>query len=187
MQIFRPYVDHKRSAAFLDDLRLGKQRVEARQVIMAILRKAGVVQDGKRGWLSHPIVLTYYNSGRPYLADLVVYFYAVVEEWKRRGRRNNIDLADLIPLIKRVEGAPGTPITHVHEVEYRRVLLLKDPCHYYRKLSEEEVREIVETEPVPINGVNTWIFQVMYKYKEFVSKLRRGVVECTPVFPRRVA
>lgn len=39
MQVFRPYIDHGRSAGFLDDLRLGKQRVEAKQVILAILRR----------------------------------------------------------------------------------------------------------------------------------------------------
>ena len=49
MQVFRPYIDHRRSAWFLDDLRLGKQRVEAKQVLLAILRRLGIVNDGRRG------------------------------------------------------------------------------------------------------------------------------------------
>ncbi|MGC8974405.1 MAG: pyrimidine dimer DNA glycosylase/endonuclease V, partial [Thermoproteus sp.] len=39
MQIFRPYVDWSKSARVLDNKRLGKQRVEAKQVIMALLRR----------------------------------------------------------------------------------------------------------------------------------------------------
>jgi len=42
VQVFRPYVDQVRSAAFLDDRRLGKQRVELKQVLLAILRRRGV-------------------------------------------------------------------------------------------------------------------------------------------------
>ncbi|MFP3296597.1 MAG: pyrimidine dimer DNA glycosylase/endonuclease V, partial [Vulcanisaeta sp.] len=52
MQVFRPYIDYRRSAWFLDDLRLGKQRVEAKQVLLAILRRLGIVNDGRRGWIN---------------------------------------------------------------------------------------------------------------------------------------
>jgi len=67
MQVFRPYIDWHMSARVLDDRRLGKQRVEAKQVIMTILRKMSLIKDGRLGWLSHPIVLKYYNGGRPIL------------------------------------------------------------------------------------------------------------------------
>ncbi|AAL64271.1 pyrimidine dimer DNA glycosylase/endonuclease V [Pyrobaculum aerophilum] len=183
MQIFRPYLDHRKSAAFLDDLRLGKQRVEAKLVIKVILRKMGVLRDGKRGWLNHPIVQMYFNGGRPYLADLVAYFHAVVDEWKRRGFKNSVDLSDLISLLSKVEGEAGSPVTHIHEVEYRRALLLKDPCHYLYKLGEEELREILETDPVPINGVNTWLFKRLDSYWELVKRLKRGEVVCKSLFP----
>lgn len=49
MQIFRPYRDWARSAKVLDDRRLGKQRVETKQVLLAILRKLGVLADGAGG------------------------------------------------------------------------------------------------------------------------------------------
>jgi len=170
VQIFRPYRDWARSAKVLDDRRLGKQRVETKQVLLAILRKLGV--------------LMYFNGGRPYVGDLVGYFYAIVEEWKARGHKNNISLADVVPLLAKVKGAPGTPITHVHEVEYRRVLILKEPCHYLRVFSPEEVAEVLETEPAPIPGVNTWILQVYGQYRRFVDKLKRGEVDCASIFPR---
>ena len=65
-------MDHRRSAEFLDDRRLGRQRVEAKQVLLAILRRRGVLRDGRRGWLNHPVVLMY-DAG-PYIEDLVEYF-----------------------------------------------------------------------------------------------------------------
>jgi len=107
VQVFRPYADHGRSAAFLDDRRLGKQRVELKQVLLAILRRRGVLRDGRRGWLNHPIVLMY-DAG-PYVDDLVRYFYAAVDEWTRRGYRSNISLDDVEPLLKEVEGPPAPP------------------------------------------------------------------------------
>jgi len=183
MQIFRPYVDHRRSASFLDDKRLGKQRVEAKQVILAVLRRRGVLRDGRRGWLNHPVVLMY-DAG-PYLEDLVNYFYAVVEEWIRRGFKNFISLDDVEHLLKHVDTAPGTPVTEDLAREYRRILLLKDPCHYYPKLSRGELEELLAKLPRPYRGVNLWIFDVWESYQAFMKRLRDGEVDCAGIFPKR--
>lgn len=172
MQVFRPYMDWWMSARVLDDRRLGKQRVEVKQVMMAILRRMGLIRNGRRGWLNHPIVLMYYSDGRPYLRDLIGYFNACVEEWRRRGMRSSISLSDIEHLILGVVSAEGHPLTHVHEVEYRRVLILKDPGHYLRAFRKEEVLEVFETEPVLISGVNSWIFRNRRLYE---SVLRRAV------------
>ena len=185
MQVFRPYIDHEKSARFLDDLRLGKQRVETKQVILAILRKLGILGDGKTGWLNHPIVLMYFNNGRPYLDDLIKYFYAVVDEWGRRGFVNNISLSNVEPLIKYVDYEYGTPVSEVMAREYRRVLLLKDPCYYVNKLSKNELLELVNTEPVYFKGINTWIRDVYDEYRKFMDSLRSGQVPCRSIFPRR--
>jgi hypothetical protein len=183
VQVFRPYVDQGRSAAFLDDRRLGKQRVELKQVLLAILRRRGVLRDGRRGWLNHPIVLMY-DAG-PYVEDLVRYFYAAVDEWTRRGYRSNISLDDVEPLLKEVEGAPGTPVTEDMAREYRRLLLLKEPCHYYKKLSAAELEELLNTPPRPYPGVNLWLFDVWKTYLRFMERLARGEVDCAGIFPRR--
>lgn len=171
MQIFRPYVDWSRSAAVLDDLRLGKQRVEAKQILNVFLRKAGLLRDGLRGWLNHPIVLLYYNGGRPYVDDVIGMFNACVREWVRRGKQSSINLDDVKHLLDQLEKTPGTPITHLHEIEYRRILLLKKPSHYIKAFTEEEVREVLETEPIRINGINSWIFDDMPRYRRMVKKL----------------
>ncbi|MCS7094410.1 MAG: pyrimidine dimer DNA glycosylase [Thaumarchaeota archaeon] len=169
MQIFRPYVDWRRSADVLDDRRLGKQRVECMQVLNVILRKLGWINDGRKGWLNHPIGLLYYNSGKPYVRDIVGFFNACVQEWVNRGFRNSIDLSDISHLLARVEGTEGTPITRIHELEYRRVLLVKDPAHYVRAFPREEVIEVLETEPVFMSGINGWIFKDMARYRRAVK------------------
>lgn len=185
MQVFRPYIDHGKSAGFLDDLRLGKQRVETKQVILAILRKLNVLKDGKTGWLNHPVVVMYFNNGRPYLDDLIRYFYSVIDEWERRGFVNNISIGDIEPLLNNVEHEDGTPVTEVIAREYRRVLLLKDPCYYINKLSTDELLELLNTEPVYFRGINTWIRDVYDTYIEFMNTLRNGRIPCESIFPRR--
>ncbi len=187
MQVFRPYINHEKSAKFLDNLRLGKQRVETKQVILAILRKLNVLKDDKTGWLNHPIVLMYFNNGRPYLDDLIRYFYSVIDEWERRGFVNKISLDDVEPLISDVDYDAGTPpVTEVMAREYRRVLLLKDPpCYYINKLSTDELLELLNTEPVYFKGINAWIKDVYNSYVEFMSMVRRGQVPCRSIFPRR--
>ncbi|MCX8187189.1 MAG: pyrimidine dimer DNA glycosylase [Nitrososphaeria archaeon] len=175
MQIFRPYIDWRLSAAALDDKRLGKQRVECKQVLKAILRRLNLINDGKRGWLNHPIVLMYYNDGRAYIQDLVSFFQACVDEWKRREFTSTISLDDIKELLEKVESLDGTPITHVHEVEYRRILLIKNPEHYLKVFTKEELWEVVETEPVPINGINLWIWNDLEKYRKFIEQIRKTI------------
>ncbi|MEN3047718.1 MAG: pyrimidine dimer DNA glycosylase/endonuclease V [Candidatus Caldarchaeales archaeon] len=172
MQVFRPYVDWRRSAEVLDDRRLGKQRVECKQVLNAILRKLGLIEDGRRGWLNHPIVLLYFNDGKPYVSDLVGFFRACVEEWRRRGYSSSIGLDDIAPLLARIETTEGTPVTRVHEIEYRRILLMKDPEHYVRAFPREEVIEVLETGPVFVSGINGWLFEDLKRYRRLAARLR---------------
>lgn len=187
MQVFRPYIDPVASAKVLDNLRLGKQRVEAKQVMLAILRKLGLLNDNKRGWLNHPIVLLYFNDGKPYINDLVNYFNAVVKEWVSRGFENNVALSDIANLLSKVDGSEGTPVNEVMAREYRRVLLLKDPCHYIRVFSPEEIDELITTEPTYFKGINTWIKDVYDKYLEFMRLLSLGITckELPIIFPKR--
>jgi hypothetical protein len=74
MQTFLPYPDFAASAAVLDDKRLGKQRVEALQVLRALTRPT-------YGWKRHPAVRMW--AGYP--AGVAAYGLAVCDEWVRRG------------------------------------------------------------------------------------------------------
>jgi hypothetical protein len=74
MQTFLPYPSFARSAAVLDPRRLGKQRVEALQILRALTRP-------DYGWQHHPAVLMW----RGHEEALVAYGAAVCQEWCRRG------------------------------------------------------------------------------------------------------
>jgi hypothetical protein len=74
VQTFLPYASFGRSARVLDTQRLGKQRVEALQILRALIRPT-------YGWKHHPAVLMW--SG--YEEALVSYSVAVCGEWRNRG------------------------------------------------------------------------------------------------------
>jgi hypothetical protein len=74
MQTFLPYPDFADSAAALDPKRLGKQRVEALQVVRALTVPG-------YGWQNHPAVLMW----RGHLEALGRYGLVVVEAWLGRG------------------------------------------------------------------------------------------------------
>jgi len=78
MQTFLPYPDFEKSIHVLDYRRLGKQRVEAYQIIRAI--KCG------GGYQNHPAV----KMWRGHINALKLYHNLCIDEWIRRGYRNNM-------------------------------------------------------------------------------------------------
>jgi len=82
---FLPYADFGRSAACLDRQRLGKQRVEAMQILSTIRN------PNAKGWRNHPVV----NMWRGYENALMLYFNSVVNEWVKRGYKNNMPLCEV--------------------------------------------------------------------------------------------
>lgn len=117
MQTFLPYPDFRESAACLDNRRLGKQRVEALQILNILAGKSA-------GWKNHPAVLMW----RGHEKAIRQYLRAVILEWKRRGFKNSIRIprkmallpADLPPWIGRRK----------FHASHRSNLLRKDPYHY---------------------------------------------------------
>ena len=84
MQTFLPYSDFERSAKTLDYKRLGKQRVEAYQILQAL-------SDPNYGWQNHPAV----KMWRGYEEALVAYYAAICREWISRGYKHTMPV--LIP------------------------------------------------------------------------------------------
>ena len=87
MQTFLPLPSPAESAAILDDRRLGKQRVEAKQILIAI----GVDVGEHRGnpssqWRHHPAV----RMWRGFERSLSHYAIAVCQEWRRRGFNDSL-------------------------------------------------------------------------------------------------
>ena len=81
MQTFLPYPDFRLSARCLDNKRLGKQRVEAWQILRTLLGE-------NEGWKNHPAVRMWYRK----TTALKIYSDAIVREWINRGFKNNMKL-----------------------------------------------------------------------------------------------
>ena len=80
MQTFLPYASYSESAKVLDRQRLGKQRVEAKQIYMAL-------SDPNYGWQNHPAVLMWKGA----LNGLALYGHVMCDEWKSRGYKDTLD------------------------------------------------------------------------------------------------
>lgn len=81
MQTFLPYASFIESARVLDYRRLGKQRVEAMQILNAL-------QGTQKGWVNHPAVTMW----RGYEDALRLYHDVMIGEWIERGYNNNMPL-----------------------------------------------------------------------------------------------
>lgn len=79
MQTFLPFPDFKLSASVLDNKRLGKQRVEAWQILRAL---AGLT----KGWRNHPATLMWKGHEQA----LAVYGVFICNEWTSRGFRDSM-------------------------------------------------------------------------------------------------
>lgn len=113
MQTFLPYPDFQQSAKCLDYRRLGKQRVEAKQILNVL--------DGKTdAWKNHPAV----KMWQGYRPALAYYHNIIINEWISRGYKNNMPTED----INIIQFPPwlGGPIHASH----RSNLLRKDPVYY---------------------------------------------------------
>ncbi len=115
MQTFLPYPEFDKSAAVLDRRRLGKQRVEAYQIIRAITFGGG--------WANHPIVKMWLG----FEDALKLYSNTMVEEWIRRGYRNSLEIYDLTDC--EIVSPWWLGIDDFHS-SHRAALLAKDYSYY---------------------------------------------------------
>jgi hypothetical protein len=126
MQTFLPVASFEESARILDYRRLGKQRVEAAQLIKAITVGSG--------WSNHPAS----KQWRGHLLLLCEYGVVMCHEWKRRGYEDNLldvfrDASVDAPVVE----DPKWLGLEVYHASHRSNLLRKDPL-YYRKFGWSE-------------------------------------------------
>jgi len=119
MQTFITSHIHAVTAMSLDMKRLGKQRVEAKQIMLAI-------ENPDYGWQNHPAV----NMWRGWHNALAVYGFLICKEWRNRGYKDT-----LLPFFEdriRHDGEPYTPgwITAKLIRSHRSNLIRKMPEHY---------------------------------------------------------
>jgi hypothetical protein len=121
MQTFLPYSDFYKSAQCLDYRRLGKQRVECKQILNALNRKSG-------GWVNHPAVLMW----KGYEDALRMYMWECIEEWKRRGYKNTMKIDAPISCI------PPSWLGDERLHSSHRSNLLRKDFEYYKQFNWDE-------------------------------------------------
>ena len=137
MQTFLPYFDYELSAQALDNQRLGKQRVEALQILRArdAIRRAPTWEVLRRiAWRNHPAV----RMWKDHEGSLLFYTAVVCRVWRNRGFRGSVEGQLLSYLDFPIESfAPpewlGDP--RFHE-SHQSNLIRKDPEFYGPKFPD---------------------------------------------------
>lgn len=141
MQTFLPYENFRKSAECLDTKRLGKQRVEALQILRALF-------NPNYGWQNHPAV----NMWRGYGYVLTIYGLVICTVWIKRGYKDtcyrkilNEYCGEDVEFIDSYINLAGKFYDHQNNVtmimpswfnnkeifsQYRSLLLWKDREHY---------------------------------------------------------
>lgn len=123
MQTFLPYESFILSARTLDRQRLGKQRVEALQMLKALSGET-------RGWVNHPATRMWRNCEW----SLLLYGEAVCAVWSSRGYRDSC--AAKMRHLSRVHGAdwgdeyPSWLGDDEFHLSHRSNLVRKAPAFY---------------------------------------------------------
>lgn len=125
MQTFLPYASFADSAGSLDYRRLGKQRVECKQILLAMGRDTG-------GWRNHPCTVMW----RGYQPALCKYAIVICEEWIKRGYKDTL-LPFFIGMLDTYE-EDGYPVNDIppwlgyepFHASHRGNLIRKDHNHY---------------------------------------------------------
>jgi hypothetical protein len=122
MQTFLPYADFRASAAVLDRARLGKQRLETKQILSAL-------RGQKSGWSNHPATKMWIGHD----GALVEYGLTICLEWINRGY-NDAMRFEFLDIYKEVDpktrAKPAWFGDHAFHASHRSNLLRKDPDHY---------------------------------------------------------
>ena len=120
MQTFLPYESFRDSAKILDYRRLGKQRVEAYQILRALTGES-------TGWVNHPAT----RMWRGYEYHLCIYGAMICTEWKMRGYNDSLQSKFLDASLQFDTAIRpdwlGMPELHK---SHQSNLYRKDPVHY---------------------------------------------------------
>lgn len=130
MQTFLPETGFAVTAKILDYKRLGKQRVEAYQIINILTG-----QTKSKAWINHPAV----KMWRGHVTFLQLYYNNILSEWARRGFKNNMK-PFWITLSKDTTPPPWLGMEKFHS-SHRAALLFKD-FNWYSKYGWKETPEI---------------------------------------------
>ena len=128
MQTFLPYPDFQKSLEVLDYRRLGKQRVEAKQILNVLLDRTTT-----KGWRNHPITKMWVG----YEPALQLYHNMCIEEWIRQGYNNNMPLENITDKIVYPHWFGNDKFHSSH-----RANLLRKDYQYYSQFGWSEKSEL---------------------------------------------
>ena len=154
MQTFLPYESFTLSAKVLDYRRLGKQRVECKQLLQALLSGPYQVKVGdnwlpirnpdeaeggkvrKTPWRNHPAA----KMWQGYEDALVEYAIEICKEWIRRGYNDSLlpFFQDYQNVDGKFGGVPEIIGNEAFHASHRSNLLRKDFAHYSQFGWEED-------------------------------------------------
>lgn len=133
MQTFLPYPNFTQSAQCLDNKRLGKQRVEAWQIYLAL-------QPGSTSnWRKHPIV----GMWRGREVALLMYGVEMCDEWMRRGFNDSLREKFMAEMPRHMKGyqLPEWIGDERFHASHRSNLLRKD-WEWYSKFGWREKKNL---------------------------------------------
>ena len=125
MQTFLTFPDLQKSIESLDNKRLGKQRVEAMQLINILEGK-----QASAGWKNHPACKMWIG----YTNALKHYCNICIDEWIKRGFKNTMKKYDIIMPIE----YPWWFDNEDFHRAMRARLIAKDRDHYLPKFPNDE-------------------------------------------------
>jgi hypothetical protein len=126
------------NASLLDDEHLGKQRVEAVQILNTIINGDG--------WKNHPIC----KAWAKYVPALKYYINCIITEWKTRGHKNNMPLYEISEEIIIPWWAKWERLHQSH----RAMLYRKNPFYYHAKFT---VANDSDTDDCQVHWWEKWL------------------------------
>jgi hypothetical protein len=120
---FLPYPNFLKIAKVLDNKRLGKQRVEAKQILDIVTGEAKYT-----AWRNHPVV----KQWMLYPDALKDYINVMIAEWIRRGFKNTMKTYKITKKYK----MPWFVKSKVVNLSHQASLLRKEPTHYKKHFTD---------------------------------------------------
>ncbi len=144
MQTFLPYPSYLESAKCLDRLRLGKQRIEAKEILLInlhllnpqrynlqFLSNYNMPKWRIKRHINHPCVLMWQSN----LFELCIYGLSICQEWMNRGYKDNQHLV-LHELLKETLEFPQEKLWFIGNEDFHnshKSNLLRKDFNFYSK------------------------------------------------------
>jgi hypothetical protein len=127
MQTFLPFASFQLSAQVLDRKRLGKQRVEVKQLLIAMGYQVGDTPGNRdSSWRNHPAC----KMWAQWPGALAVYGLNCTVEWRRRGYKDSLQESFLALSKSLPKTTPDWLGWEAFHISHKSNLLRKDPAWY---------------------------------------------------------